>query len=176
MPNVNTQFKKGVSISPETQFKKGENMGVNHPRWKGGKERFKCIDCNNACSFYSKRCRKCSNLIQSKGANNYFYGKKGEQAPNWQGGVTPYYKIMRANKLKEAGGSHSFKEWETLKAQYNWTCPCCKKQEPEIKLTKDHIISVNKGGSDNIENIQPLCVSCNSKKSIKTIRYELVNK
>ena len=96
----------------------------------------------------------------------------GNKSTSWKGGITPYYQVMRKARLKAVGGSHTPAEWETLQAQYNWTCPCCKKSE--VKLTKDHIIPVIKGGSDNIENIQPLCGSCNSKKHIKVIKYDYI--
>ena len=80
-------------------------------------------------------------------------------------------KWVRRERMKRYGGLHSIGEWETLKAQYNWTCPSCKKQEPEVRLTRDHIIAVSTGGSDNIENIQPLCNPCNARKSTLSIRY-----
>lgn len=88
---------------------------------------------------------------------------------------TSEYRVFYTNRRrmikKQVGGFHNVSEWENLKAQYNWTCPCCKGQEPKIKLTEDHIVPVTKGGSDNIENIQPLCKSCNSRKSTKVIKY-----
>ena len=61
-------------------------------------------------------------------------------------------------------GSHSREAFELMKRMYNYTCPCCGKREPEIKLTRDHIISVQDGGSSFIENIQPLCEECNQNK------------
>ncbi len=88
-----------------------------------------------------------------------------KQFRNWQ-------KNRWHHRRRAASGSHSNSEWETLKKQHNFTCACCKKREPEIKLTEDHIVPLSKGGSDNIENIQPLCGKCNCKKRTKTIRYQ----
>jgi len=94
----------------------------------------------------------------------------GKEHYNWKNGIskdTHHYSRERRNRELGAEGSHTTGDWETLKAQYNWTCLHCKKLEPTIKLTQDHIIPLSKGGSDNIENIQPLCKSCNSLKGVK---------
>lgn len=97
----------------------------------------------------------------------------GEKNNNWKGGITPYYRILRVARLRAVGGSHTIQEWRDLKKFYNYICLCCKQQEPFITLSKDHVIPVVMGGSNAISNIQPLCVSCNSRKNIKVIDYKL---
>lgn len=76
----------------------------------------------------------------------------------------------KLRKLK-VEGSHSYQDWTALKELFGNMCLCCKKTEPEIKLTEDHIIPIFRGGSDNIENIQPLCMKCNTRKSTKIISF-----
>jgi hypothetical protein len=68
--------------------------------------------------------------------------------------------LSRKEKIRANGGSHTEQEWESLKRWYNNRCAKCGANNP----TKDHIIPVNKGGTDNISNIQPLCQQCNSSK------------
>jgi 5-methylcytosine-specific restriction endonuclease McrA len=74
----------------------------------------------------------------------------------------------RFTRKTQAGGSYTVAEWETLCRKYHNKCVCCGKKK---KLTPDHVVPVSKGGSSNIENIQPLCGPCNSSKKDKTIDF-----
>jgi len=76
----------------------------------------------------------------------------------------------RRIRKSKADGSHTIQEWKSLKEKFFYTCPACGKTN--IELTRDHIIPLSKKGSDYIKNIQPLCRSCNSKKSTNIIIYE----
>lgn len=93
---------------------------------------------------------------------------RGNKCTFWKGGIwsNKSYRSWLKNKRNRMPrvGEHSFDEWELLKAQHSQTCQGCSESEPKIKLTKDHIIPLSKGGSDDIENIQPLCGRCNSSK------------
>lgn len=82
---------------------------------------------------------------------------------------------QRRNLLRESSGlsgkkfnsDFTLSIWEQMKQECNYTCKICKKCEPEIKLTIDHIIPLSKNGRHSKENIQPLCHSCNSRKKDK---------
>ena len=78
------------------------------------------------------------------------------------------------SQQKEAnGGSHTRRQWLEKLAQYN-NCPRCRVRwedippRPDLRYkhvwTKDHIIPLSLGGTDDIQNIQPLCYRCNSSK------------
>ena len=77
--------------------------------------------------------------------------------------------LNRYVREKNALGKFTMEQWGSLLDQHNHKCALCFKKEPFIgqrvdHLTIDHIIPLSKGGTNFIENIQPLCFSCNSKK------------
>lgn len=69
----------------------------------------------------------------------------------------------RAQRLAEARakGRHSAEEWHALVAICGGVCVRCGSSGA---LVKDHITPIYQGGSDGIDNLQPLCKSCNSSK------------
>jgi hypothetical protein len=75
---------------------------------------------------------------------------------------------IRAERMKQNGGSHTKIEWMNLCRKYKYTCLACGERKP---LTEDHIVPVSLGGTDDIDNIQPLCLECNSRKNAKYIDY-----
>lgn len=68
----------------------------------------------------------------------------------------------RARRLG-ADGEYSHKQFREMCVLYGNVCLCC--GASGVPLAADHVVPLTKGGSNGIENIQPLCRSCNSKKS-----------
>ena len=52
----------------------------------------------------------------------------------------------------------------TKKGKWHWNFYHRKKSGKEIMLTRDHIKPKSYGGNDKIENVQPMCEYCNSRK------------
>jgi 5-methylcytosine-specific restriction endonuclease McrA len=73
-------------------------------------------------------------------------------------------KRLRADRKREAKrkGTYTKEQWAALKSEFDSRCVQCGFYCPHP--TKDHIVPLYQGGSDGIDNIQPLCRSCNSAK------------
>jgi 5-methylcytosine-specific restriction endonuclease McrA len=95
----------------------------------------------------------------------------GERAARWRKENRERKNISersRSAAKKANGGKFTVDEWIALCVKYDNRCLACKAR---VVLTADHVIPLSKGGTNDIENIQPLCVSCNSSKGTKTIDY-----
>ena len=78
-----------------------------------------------------------------------------------------------ARKIKN-GGHHTKSQWLNKLAEYE-ACPRCQRawnaipprpnKRYKYTWTKDHIISLFRGGTDDISNIQPLCYQCQFRKN-----------
>lgn len=79
-----------------------------------------------------------------------------------------YKQLRNGRRARHGGGTHTRKEWEALKRKYGYRCLRCDRPEPDIRLTRDHI---DPRGSNDIENIQPLCEACNNWKGDQVIDF-----
>lgn len=79
---------------------------------------------------------------------------------------------LRGQRLRDARalGTHTEEQWEALAAEFDGRCVRCGNHPPQA-LDKDHIVPLYQGGSDAIENIQPLCPRCNSSKGPDSTDY-----
>jgi len=83
--------------------------------------------------------------------------------------------IKQRRRARKAGNGGSFtaEQWRALCAQYN--NQCIGPGPHEGPLTADHVIPVGEPDStSNIENIQPLCGPCNTRKGHRTIDYRYI--
>lgn len=77
-------------------------------------------------------------------------------------------KHRRRSHKRNNGGTFTGKQWVALKALYGGYCLRCGIRE---SLSADHVIPLAAGGSNDITNIQPLCLNCNRRKRTQTIDY-----
>jgi uncharacterized protein YdaU (DUF1376 family) len=85
------------------------------------------------------------------------------------GDVTPGdTRSARLARAREKG-RHTPAEWDAMVEVFGGACVAC--GADDAKPCRDHITPIYRGGSDAIENIQPLCLACNSKKGPDATDY-----
>jgi len=88
------------------------------------------------------------------------------------GGFNHRKSNQKRRVLLKDKGNFTKEEWNNLLKISKNRCYCCKiKFSKKVKATIDHILPISLGGNNYIENIQPLCQSCNSKKQTQHIKY-----
>lgn len=84
--------------------------------------------------------------------------------------LNPNSKTLRKRPLRDAAakaiGRHTDQEWQVMIGLFP---VCLRCGSPDIE--KDHVTPVSRGGSDLIDNLQPLCPRCNCSKGINAEDY-----
>lgn len=83
----------------------------------------------------------------------------------WPQKIRHWEKLRRARR-KGAEGSHTLAEWLAKVAAYKGRCHWCG-EKVAGQVTKDHLIPLAKGGRDDIGNVVPSCLRCNTSKGAK---------
>ena len=167
--------KPGHSVSKETRKKIGD---ATRSQWKQGIRKGHKVTAEHKEKLRTLRLGvKCSKETKKKMSESHktrvMEGKFRNQFGGYKGGYSnTLWKNRQRQVIKVAnGGSHTLEQWLAMKEWNAHLCADCGNMEPFIKLTQDHIIPVSKGGTNNIDNLQPLCLSCNSRKHDKVISF-----
>lgn len=125
-----------------------------------------------------QRKKRQANLDKERADSREYYWKNPEKAReyarSWAKANPEKVNQCNANRRarqKNSEGTFTAKEWLALCEKYGNKCLCCGEKK---KLTADHVVPLVKGGENYIRNIQPLCLSCNSRKGTKTIDYRTI--
>jgi len=151
--------------------------------WCGMCQAWKILDefNKNSCQKfgYQRICRLCQRQCGKKYEDENRekineYGRNHARLPHVKERLRRYKKehkdmVNEGTRRRRArrhrnGGGYTGKQWRTLVEYYcpDNRCLCC--QNEVGTLTPDHVIPGSWGGDSYISNIQPLCLSCNSKK------------
>ena len=78
----------------------------------------------------------------------------------------------RSERLTEARkkATHTKDEWEGMRLFFGECVKCGNKED----LVKDHITPIYQGGSDGLDNLQPLCRKCNASKGADSTDYRSI--
>lgn len=106
-----------------------------------------------------------------------------EQSRQWRKENPDKIVAARHRRRSKSLGVFTSEQWAKLKILYKNACLGCHRSEEELikcglKLTPDHVIPISLGGSNLIDNIQPLCFGkggCNNRKSNKHIDFRNTN-
>lgn len=135
----------------------------------------KIVDGHIICRICDTRKPLSEYYTSSKESNTYQFICKScskKKSADWrtrkkQSRTKPDAEVLAAKRYKRHAGvdaipSNMITGWrEAMFTYYGWRCLKCGCEE---FLQADHVIPISKGGTHRIENMQPLCRTCNLSK------------
>ncbi len=122
----------------------------------------------NWTDWYKRNIEKSSIRVGEWRKKNKEKANKHWREWRTKNGKNAEYDNARRARERNAEGRYTASEFTALCEKYENKCLKCGEEK---KLTADHVVPLIAGGSNGIDNIQPLCKSCNSSKGTKTIDY-----
>jgi len=100
--------------------------------------------------------------VRRQARRDYYYSNKGICLEG-----------VRRRKSRKLAAEGSFTEREFVRIYNLYGCKClaCDDTVSYGEITRDHIVPLVHGGPDFIDNIQPLCLSCNLSKGTQSVDY-----
>ncbi len=118
-------------------------------------------------------------VVRSK--RDYYQCNRDEvisRSRKWAEDNAEKVKIAKINNRRKrraaknaSNGHFTAEEFNALCSVYGYACLCC--GVTGRRLEADHLVPLTQGGSDDINNIQPLCGVCNRRKFTAVIDYRL---
>jgi 5-methylcytosine-specific restriction endonuclease McrA len=113
-------------------------------------------------------CALCGEILRKDGSQKYCHDCR------------PLMRTRRERRRnltkRNIPGTHTRLEFYQLCESLNWECSYCGKQLNRETATEDHVIPLKVGGSDDLSNITPACLHCNTQKGSMTyeeyMKYE----
>lgn len=127
------------------------------------------------CAKEKRAARYAAKVVEERAQNRQWFQEnkpwlrpdKREYLNSWRRGKDRRTESQnRRGRLADAG-SFTTDEWKGLCEKYGNGCLSC----GGLDITVDHVVALSKGERNTVDNLQPLCQSCNSKKGTKTIDY-----
>lgn len=167
--------KKSYAKNKQSYLLQQRTRAAENPEIFKKRSKEQAVKHKDHISAYQKKYRDCHKEESKKYQHEYYKkytlyikDRVSRYAKNNPEKVQVLSENKRARKLGlEDRITH--KDWIDLLDKYNHQCLWCGRKG--IKLTQDHVIPLSKGGRNVIENIQPLCHSCNSTKHTDIIYF-----
>lgn len=88
-------------------------------------------------------------------------------------GAAVAYNVNRRHRLRaQKGKGLTAQEWRDIKASFCDLCAYCLKP---LKLQRDHVEALMRGGLNEAENVVPACAMCNASKGKRSLLVWLRN-